>query len=109
MVLALRKWPYAQHKGLTKEHEHKDSDRIRDRRRANARWRLDASAAGRYAMASEEPEKTLENLAERTIFRLDLKTDDAEAKGLQLPLATVRQSVDRFFAELSKRLRQDDL
>jgi hypothetical protein len=60
-------------------------------------------------MASEEPEKTLENLAERTIFRLDLKTDDAEAKGLQLPLATVRQSVDRFFAELSKRLRQDDL
>lgn len=74
-----------------------------------ALWFILQEVVSLYANATDDPDSALKYLSERTILRLDRKGDDATAKGLDLPLATVRESVDRFFVELSKRLQLGDL
>jgi len=74
-----------------------------------ALWEILQEIIGRYASISGDPGSVIENMNSRIIFRLDQKDSDATKKGLELPLATVKASVDRFFSELSLRLEQGSL
>ena len=74
-----------------------------------ALWAILQEFVGRYASSFENPKEAIENLSERVMTRLDRKDDDAMAKGLELPLATVKDSVDRFFSELASRHQAGEL
>ncbi len=74
-----------------------------------ALWTILQELIGRYAESFDDPDAALRNLSERIIFRLERKDDDALAKGLELPLATVKVAVGRFFSELAGRLSAGEL
>jgi hypothetical protein len=74
-----------------------------------ALWEILQELIGRYASSSEEPKAALENMSSRVTVRLQRKESDAQAKGLEVPLATVLVAVDRFFSELTIRLEAGEL
>jgi hypothetical protein len=74
-----------------------------------ALWLILQEIVGRYASSFDDPNDALKTLSERVTFRMDRKEADAIAKGLELPLATVKGAVDRFFAELLERLEKEEL
>jgi len=75
----------------------------------HALWEILQELIGRYASSFERPKDPLENMAARVSARLVRKEQDARDKGLELPLATVQISVDRFFSELATRLEAGEL
>jgi hypothetical protein len=74
-----------------------------------ALWEILQEFVGRYANTFDDPRDALENMSARVTVRLERKETDARAKGLELPLATVKTSVDRFFSELASRQAAGEL
>jgi hypothetical protein len=74
-----------------------------------ALWEILQDFIGRYASAFDDPSVALEDMSSRVTFRLEQKEAAAKAKGLDLQLAFVKTSVDRFFAELATREEAGEL
>jgi len=74
-----------------------------------ALWDILQEFIGQYALAFDDPTAAIKNLSERVAFRLDQKEADAKAKGLELPLATEKTAVDRFFSDLTARAERREL
>jgi len=68
-----------------------------------ALWFILQEIVGKSALSAADPHEVFRDLSETIINRLDLKDDDAIAKNLGLPLATVKEAVARFFSELADR------
>jgi hypothetical protein len=75
----------------------------------HALWEILQELVGRYASTFDQPGEALENMSARVSARLSQRESDAQLRGLELPLATVQTSVDRFFSGLTKRLEAGEL
>ena len=71
-------------------------------------WEIQQELIGLYALNFDDPTEPLREMAERISRRLDQKEGDANAKGLDLPLAYVKSATDRFFSEMTERLGEEN-
>jgi hypothetical protein len=74
-----------------------------------ALWEVLQEFIGIYANSTDDPSAALQEMHDRVTLRLDRKEADAKQKNLELSLAYVKGSVDRFFSELSKRTEEGEL